>query len=488
MQIEPTSVEPLSKKAVSAGIWVFSSRIASRGLGLIRTLVIARLLLPEDFGLLGLALISLSFIETFSQTGFQAALIQKTGEITSYLDTVWTISVIRGLLLSTILFFAAPFAAAFFCNSDAVWVIRAVGVTAAITGLSNPGVVNLQRELKFRRIFTYDFVCTLVEFAAACVLIFWFRDVWALVGGLLFGNFARTVLSYVIHPYKPKFYLDLDKFHNLFKFGIWILVSSVVVFLSGQGDDIVVGRVLGVSALGFYQMAYRLANLTATEVTHTVSKVSFPSYSILKGERERLKKAYLRVLKFNSMLSFPLASGIVVIAPEFTRTILGEKWLPMVPAMQVLAIFGLLRSIGATIGPLLIAIGKPRTDAIMQAIQLLIMAILIYPFSRSFGIFGTSIAVTIPAAIMIFFGLAVSAHNIGEKLSRVIRTMNLPVIFTVIMTTALIPLKLALDGKVPSFLFLIIILLSGIFLYSGLVFIFQREQITEVMNFVRETE
>jgi O-antigen/teichoic acid export membrane protein len=157
--------------------------------------------------------------------------------------------------------------------------------------------------------------------------------------------------------------------------------------------------VLGVTALGFYQLAYRLSHMPATEITHVISQVTFPAYSKLQDNLPGLRGAYLKVLQVTAFLSFPVAGLILVLAPDFTRIFLGQKWMPMVPPMQVLVLAGLLRSIFGTVGPVFLAVGKPKIATLWQAVLFLILVTLIYPLTMRWGIVGSSIAV-----LLSFFG------------------------------------------------------------------------------------
>jgi len=391
--IKLSSPESLSKKVVRGGMWVFGLRIINRSLGLIRTIILARLLAPSDFGLLGIAMLAISTLETFSQTGFQAALIQKKENVESYLDTAWTVSAIRGVILFLILFLSAPLVAKFFNSPQATLVIKVIAVSTLLSGFRNIGILFFQKELEFNKQFIYQLLATLVDVTIAITLAFILRSVWALVWGGLAANFVRLFMSYILHPYRPHVRLDKGEFKELFGFGRWVLGSSILIFLVTQGDDIFVGKMLGVTALGFYQMAYLISNLPATEITHVISQVTFPAYSKMQNDVKRLREAYLDVLQLTAFISIPLAGGIFILAPEFTQIFLGEKWMPMVPAMQVLVLAGLVRSIQATTGPIFLAVNRPEIEPRWQTVRLLVLIILIYPLSINWGILGTSIAV-----------------------------------------------------------------------------------------------
>jgi len=387
------SGKSLSQRAVRGGFWVFLLRTTQQLFNFVRLIILARILSPNDFGLMGIALLTMATLDTFSQTGFQQALIQKKEDIKPYLDSAWTVLILRGFILFAILFFIAPYAATFFNAPEAKSIVQVIGFAVLFQAFTNIGVVYFQKELEFNKQFIYQLSGTLADFIVAISAALILRSVWALVFGLLAGNFARFVVSYLIHPYRPHLSSDLGKAKELFGFGKWVLGSSILVFLITQGDDIFVGKLLGTTALGFYQMAYRISNMPATEITHVISQVTFPAYSKLQDNIPKLREAYLKVLQITAFLSFPIAGLIFVLAPDFTKIFLGEKWMPMVPAMQVLVFAGLVRSIAATTGPIFHAVGKPKIDTKWQIVRLFALAALIYPFTIKWGILGASIVV-----------------------------------------------------------------------------------------------
>lgn len=352
--------ERLSHRVVKGGFWVFAIRIIDRIFYLIRLVILARILAPQDFGLLGIAMLTMLTLETFTQTGFQAALIQKKENIESYLNTAWTTMIIRGIILFSILYFIAPYAADFFKSPEAEPIIQVIGFSFLIQAFTNIGVIYFQKELEFNKQFVYQLSGTLADFIVAVSIALILRNVWALVFGLLAGNLVRFIVSYLVHPYRPRISFNFDKVKELSGFGKWVLGSSILVFLITQGDDIFVGKLLGVTMLGFYQMAYRISNMPATEITHLITQVTFPAYSKLQSDIPKLKEAYLKVLQVTAFLSFPIAGLIFALAPDFTKIFLGEKWMPMVPAIQVLVLWGLIRSLGATTGPVFYSMGNPK--------------------------------------------------------------------------------------------------------------------------------
>ena len=456
------------QKVINGGFWVFFLRAINQSLHLIKVIILARLLSPNDFGLFGVALLSLAALETFSKTGFDAALIQKKGDIKPYLNTAWTIEVIRGMLIATILFLASPFIAEFFSVSEIIPILRMIGLAAILKGLTNIAVTYFQKELDFKKFFKYQFLGAFADSMTTIAIALLFQSVWALVIGLLAGNLVRLIMSYRIHSYRPKFKFDPSKLKELWSFGKWVLGSGILVFLITHGDDIFVGKLLGITALGFYQLAYLISNAPATEITHVISQVTFPAYSKFQNDIPRLRKAYLKVLGVTTFFSFPVASLIFILAPDFTMIFLGEKWMPMVPAMQVLGLWGLIRSIGATTGPIFQAIGKPESVTKLQLLLLILLMILIYPFAIKWGILGVSLAITLSALLPTLIICFMTIKIIKCNLFVFVKVIILPLVSAMglILSISLLRLYWINEVNITTFFVFIIV---GILIYAGFI-------------------
>ena len=461
----------LSQKVIKGGFFLFAFRIIQQLFTIAKLVIIARILSPADFGLIGIALLTITTLEAFSQTGFQAALIQTKKDIKSYLDTAWTLLVLRGLILFIILLYIAPYISTFFKTPDAKPLIQIIGFSILFQAFTNIGVIYFQRDLEFNKQVFYQFSGTLTEFVVAISAVFILRNVWALVLGLLAGNTIKCLLSYFIHPYRPHFSLDLEKTKELFKFGKWVLASSILVFLITQGDDIFVGRLIGITALGLYQMAFRISNMPTTEITHVISQVTFPAYSKLQTDLPKLREAYLKVLQLTAFFSFLIAGLILVLSPVFIQIFLGEKWQSIVPSMQVLVLAGLLRSIAATSGYLFYAVSKPKIDMQWQVIRFLILVILIYPLANIFGILGVSIVVFLSIFVS-NIGFSLNAIKITKSSTKSFTTVIIIPLINGTLVVLIVGLTKALIGY--GIFELVILSCIGIFVYLIMTYIFDK--------------
>jgi O-antigen/teichoic acid export membrane protein len=470
------NLENLGKRSIKGGFWVFSIRIIGNGFGIVRLIILARILAPEDFGVMGIAMLTMTVLETFSQTGFHAALVQKKTNIKPYLNAAWTFLVIRGFIIFAILFFSAPLVSIFFKSPLAKPVIQVLGIYAVIQALTNIGVVYFEKELEFNKQFIFKISGTIVDLFVSIILSILLKSVWALVYGLLAGQITLLFVSYIIHPFRPKLSFNWKQVKELFGFGKWILGSSILGFIVKQGDDIVVGKVISASALGLYQMAFRLSNLPATEITQVISKVTFAAYSKIQDNVARLRNAFTRTLRMVSFVSFPLGGGMFIIAAETIRVFLGDKWMPMVPAFQILCLTGVLRSITANFGSVFNSTGRPDIQTKASLINTLVIIITIYPLVKHFGIVG-AVYSRMLTFITQFYTWPKVLKILQMKLKDILKTFLLPLISTLVMILAVFMAKnifhrlnlvnvLSLIGVGMVVYFTVLFLLDKIFNYG----------------------
>lgn len=476
--------ETLSQRAVRGGLWVLGLRVVERLLRLVRLVVLGRILAPTDFGILGVALLAMSVLETFSEPGFLKALIQKKGDAEQYFDTAWTVQFLRGGLLWLILCIGAPGVGVFFDSPGSVAVVRALGGLELLRGAFNIGVVHFSKELEFSKLFLFQMTGTLTDFVVSVGAAILLRNVWALVLGQVAGTVVSLVFSYVVHPYRPSFKIDRCQLLELRDFGQWVFGSSVLVFLLNEGDDIVLGKMLGVTALGLYQMAYQISNLPATEVTHLISQVSFPAYSKLQDDPGKLREAYLQILQLTTFISIPLAIGIAAMAKTLTQVFVGEQWLPMVPALQILAFWGLIRSIGATFGPLFQAIGKPQFAAKLQFVKLFILGVLIYPLTARWGMEGTSWAVVLNALVVNPIAGYLVAKETQIKIREYVRLLSFPLYGSGLMFLALYLFNRFVSVTPMLFSFMLSVMV-GVLTYGGSMYLFEMHSDYGAMQLIR---
>ena len=458
----------ISKKTAQGTFWLFSFRLADHSFRLVRTIILARLLAPNDFGLFGITVMAVSLLETFSQNGFQQALTQKKGDIIPYLDSAWVVQIVRGLVLALVLFLLAPFIALFFNAPESAPILKVVALAVALQGFYNIAIVYFSKNLQFHKYFLYQIMGTLADFTVSVVLAFMLRSVWALVFGLLAGCAARLVISYAVYPYYPRLKFNAPKAGELFKFGKWIFFSNVIVFFIMQADSFFVAKMLGIAALGFYQIAYKIPSVLAIEI---IAGAIFPAYAKIQDDIPRIREAYVKTLKIFSSILIPMAGGIFAITPEFVRLFLGIKWLPAVGAMQVLVLSTLIWTIAFLSNYVFLALGKPHIETWGITIRFLILAILLYPFIVWWGILGASIAVLLSvicsASWLTYMVLKIMQCPITDFLKKI----SVPLAGTVCMVLVILMIKNLFAVTMVNFFGLV---MAGMVVYFLLMYMADR--------------
>ncbi len=421
----------LMQGVLNAGVWATALRLLDRGLAFARKIILARLLSPHDFGLFGIILVTLSAIENFSQTGFQQALIQRRGDVKPYLDAAWTIQVFRGVVLAGVVYSAAPLVSTFFGEPRATSMLRVVAISVLTVNFTSIAVIQFQKDLNFKKQFVYMAGGTFVNFFVSVALALLLRNAWALVLGLVAGSVSQALLSYLLDPYRPALTRNIGPARDLFAFGRWVAGSNVSLFLFYNLDNIFVGRVLGTAALGLYQMAYQISNMIGSEMVTVVSSVTFPAYSMIQDEMDRLRSAFLRTVQLVAVASFLPAMLLLSLAPQFTLVFLGKNWVAIAPTIQILALWATIKAVSSNAGPLLHSLGRPSLLTKFLFLRLALLLITVYPFGSRFGVNGVAWAVVLSGAVVDPLLIVFTARLMGIRSTRIIRCVSIPLVAAV---------------------------------------------------------
>lgn len=413
------------EQAVQSGIWAAGINVGDRVLQLLKVIILARLLSPEAFGLLGIALLVMAALRRFSAIGFDAALVQHRDEnVDEYLNTVWVMKMARWFLIASIAVPFAPYIAGFFNEPQASRLIMTIAGANLLLAFQNPGVVYFQKDLNFHKEFIYTISGRFVDLTVATAIAVLYQSVWALALGIAAMKLTKVALSYLIHTYRPNFEFNLDYAKEMFDFGKWILLSGILVFLLVEGDDGFVGWFFSATVLGFYQIGYRYSNAPATEVTQVINRVAFPALSKIQDNIDKLRDGFLRVTRLTMVISLPMALGIAAVAPQFVIVVLGEQWRPMIPLMQVLAIWGGLRSFSKIPPAVFKAVGRPEYDVYTLFIKVAVIAIIIYPAAEYFGPIGVAYVIVaqgiITEPIRGYLALSLTDTRVSELFSPIL--------------------------------------------------------------------
>lgn len=388
------SDERLAKKVVRGGAWMGGSFGLGKVLSIAQQVVLVRLLAPEHFGVVSIALIAIGTLDVFTQTGIESAVIQRKTLTSRALDVAWTIILSRAVLVFAVLQASASWVGLFFETPDAIPLMRWLAVTVIVDALTNPELFVRQRDLDYK---PHAYVAQAFNLSSLIVSVgFALHEAspWAIVWGRVIGSVVRATTSYIVAARIPRMSYDAEVVRSLIAFGRFVFLGNVLLFVTMRGDDALVGKLLGTHALGFYTVAYALANTPTPTISYLVSKVALPTYAKLQDDIGALKKSYLFVLRCTATVALPALSGLFVLAPDAVALIYGQKWMSIVPTLRILCVYGGLRCLMASAGPLFHGTGKPEHLTKTAAVQFVLTALAIYYPTRLYGIEGTAGAIT----------------------------------------------------------------------------------------------
>ncbi|MFO8003038.1 lipopolysaccharide biosynthesis protein [Thioalkalivibrio sp.] len=358
---------------------------------LVRLVILARLLVPEDFGLVAIGLVALAIAMSLTEFGIIAALIQQPAPNKRHLDTAWTINLVRGVVVTVFLFITAPWIAGAFGDERATDIIRALALTALFHSSASIEVARLNRELQFRGLAAIGLSGAVVNTLVAVVLASTY-GVWALVWGSLAGAAVHALISYFVAPYRPALHFSPESSAKLLRFGRWIFLVSV---LGIAGDAIVrwmIAAHMSVVELGVYFMAARLAFLPTQLLYGLVSEIAFPVYSLLQENPAKAAVAFRSLLISVAALLMPIAIVFAWLAPAIVEHLLGDQWRAAASVMQLLILSSVIGLLGEGMTPVLKGIGQPAGIAAMESVQVAVFVLVGGPLIGEFGLVGAGIA------------------------------------------------------------------------------------------------
>jgi len=390
------------KKETLKGIsWIGALRGSTRVVSFIKTVIIARILAPEDVGLFTIAFFMLALMEVLTETGINVVLLQKKENVEEYISTAWIISISRAFLIFIVLFISSPYIALFFKMPQAVGLIKLISVVPLMRGFINPSIIFFQKRLEFGKDFFFRFAIYIFDALVAIAATIYLNSPYGLVVGLIAGVILEIILSYLMVQPWPGFIFEKNKAKEVINRGKWMTGAGIFQYLFREGDDAVVGRLLGGAALGYYQMAYKIATLPISEVADVFAKVTLPIYVKISDDKKRLRKAFIQTTIVVSIFSFSFGVILIIFARPVVALLLGEKWLPAVPALRIVSVYAIIRAIVQPAFTLLLALNKQEKVTTITLIGIVAMFIFIVPLTNAYGIIGTALSTIIGILTML---------------------------------------------------------------------------------------
>lgn len=348
------------KNTVTGLKWNLLDKIVSQGVGFAINVLLARLLLPEDFGLLGMVVVIIGFASVFKDFGLGSAIIQKKEITADDLSTVFWFNLGMGGLLTGIIYLSAGAIAGYYALPALKPIAELLSVTYFISALNIVQVSLLRKKMDFRKLFMVNASSTIISGGVAIALALAGWGVWSLVWKMIVFVSVANLVLWLGSNWRPKLTWSKESLKEIMGFSLPLLGTQSLNYWVRNIDNLLIGKYLGDSALGFYNQSYRIMLIPVSQITGVISNVLFPSLAQIQDDKVRIKKIYLKVTKLLSFVTFPLMFGLCALAEPFVQIVLGEKWMPMVPVLRYLSIVGAFQSIGTLNGNIFQATGKTK--------------------------------------------------------------------------------------------------------------------------------
>lgn len=339
-------------------IWSFINQGGAQILNLIITFILARLVSPEEFGTIAMVTVFTGFAIRFVDFGFSASLIQKKEVSQNDINTVFFFNVVSGTVLTIFFFFLSPYIAEFYQVEILNVLTKALSIIFIITALTGVNKALITKDINFK----LSSIIFLVALVLSSVLAIFFAyrgyGVWSILIKLVSQEVFTSILYFIFYPVNQKPILNKESFNSMFKMGRNVAGDSIINYWSRNADNLLIGKLLDGAALGVYSKAYAIMLLPLTNFSRVISRVMFPSFSLIQDNIPEIKRIYLNATKVIAFLTFPMMGGLAILSEEFVLTAFGKNWVEMIPLVSVLSILGASQSILSLNGVIYNSLGK----------------------------------------------------------------------------------------------------------------------------------
>lgn len=428
--------------------------------------VLARLLSPSDYGLLGMIMVFTGFASVFVDMGLGSALIQRKHLESTHINTVFFMNVAAGSLLSLLMFLAAPLIADFYHNPKLKVISQVVSVNFFLGSLTTVQRSLIAKSLDFKRLSKVDISTNIFSGVVGIFLAYLGFGVWSLVGQNIIARVLGISIIWYLSPWKPRPQFSRAAFKQLFGYSGNLLGFEMLNYWVRNLDNLLIGRYVGTSALGIYTRAYALMLLPISQITSFISKVMFPALSAIQDDLPKVKSLYLRTINIIAFVSFPMMIGLFAVADYFILAVYGEKWRMVIPILQLLCFVGLTQSVTTTIGWIFNSQGKTNIQ-FKWGIFSSIFRCASFVLGLRWGVEGIATVYLLGTLILMFPALILAGRIINLSLKEILGSLLPTFSVAAVMGITIFGLKLLLAPVIHNHLLILLTLsAAGIIMYG----------------------
>ena len=477
----------LETKTVSSIGWSATSQIARLLMQILISAILARLLTPNDFGLIAMIIVFSSFVAIFSDFGLSSAIVQRKEIPDGALSSIFWIGLGLGALLTTALAASAPLIAAFYSEPRLTPLVVFISTTFFIASFGYVPSALLTKNMNFKAIAIIGICALGIAGPISVFLAFSGYGVWSLAWNTVLSTAITVVFTWIYCRWVPHFSLGLQQVKGLLRFGMNLTGNSFVGYFQRNLDNLLIGRFLGPTPLGFYNLAYNLLLFPLGNISDVVGRVMFPALSVIQHDKQKVREAYVAANRYIAVVSFPLMTWLLVTAPELIRVVYGPKWVTAIPLVQILALASIEQSIGANVGWIFLSQGRTNVLFKLSIFTTIVVAIA-FAVGLRWGVEGVAIAYTIASYLLAYPVFAIAFRLVDLKVRYFIAKLSPIILATLafgiiafVIRTSLVELGITHDVTI-----VVIVTAASLLIYSFLVSVLDRELFTETVRLLRQ--
>ena len=451
----------LKEKTITGVVWSVIQRWGARLFGFVVLFLLARLLGPEDFGLIALATAFIAFADIFVSGSFISAIVQRDKLEPEHLDTAFWINIGAGILVTIVTLITAPIIAHTASEPALTSVIRWLSLGFILGALSSVQSAVLQRNFAYKSLAMRHLAGVLTGGVVGVGMAFLGFGIWSLVAQQLVTLIVSTVTLWILSDWRPALRFHKQYFRDLFSFEANILGSKVLNFFNRRADDLLIGFFLGPVALGFYSLAYRIIYILTELFVTAFSEVAFTSFSRMQNDKERMKRNFYDATRLSSLLAFPVFIGLALISPELVSGVFGEEWAQSTRVLQVLAVIGILQSVSPFSDSLIKGAGKASWVLLLKSVSA-VANVIGFLIAVQFGILAVAVAYVVRGYLLFPLSLFLVSKLINFEVSRYFSQYLSPLLSSAVMVVAVLVTKYALPTTHPLLALVLYVAIGGV--------------------------
>lgn len=412
----------LRDKTIRAFAWAGSAKAVTQAVSWAISILLARILMPTDFGLVAMAWTFVGLLEQINQLGIGAAIIQRADMEEEDLQTLFWIALGAGVSFYAVAFVGAGPLASFFGNDRLVEVIRFLALTMILSGLSTVPFNLLTKDLAFGKRSKAEVLSVLSGGLVSVTLALRGFGVMSLIMGTLCQQAVLTAMVWVLAGWRPRWHFSPERVGSAFRFGLSVMATRMIWYLHSSADTVIVGKLLGDRLLGYYSMSGQLSTLPVQKISTIVNQVAFPVFAQLQHDLPKLRTYFLAMTRFVAVITFPLMTALVIVAEPLVRLILTDKWLPVVDIFQILCVIGVVKSVDTIIPNMLMARG--RADVLLKYnVAILLLLPSAFLLGAQYGLLGVAYAWLIAYPVLLLFLYRTGLAEVGLSMSDYLKNL-----------------------------------------------------------------